>query len=142
MSAFESLIETPPSADAHDRALVSALDAAFAAGLVREPDLSVARAAAELAATAEQIGHALAAVRGMSFPEYVQDRRVEHAKRLLADPAEARTSMEAIGLLAGFGSRSAFYKVFGERAGMTPAAYRARTHENHVHFPDSGHIQR
>nr|HRK63217.1 helix-turn-helix domain-containing protein [Terricaulis sp.] len=71
----------------------------------------------------------------MTFPEYLQHARVEETKRLLRDPAETRTSVEAIGLLAGFGSRSAFYKAFGDRVGMSPAAYRAH---NGVQTAESG----
>jgi AraC-like DNA-binding protein len=34
--------------------------------------------------------------------------------------------MEAIGLLSGFGSRSAFYAAFRSHTGLTPSAFRAR----------------
>ena len=44
--------------------------------------------------------------------------------------------MEAIGLLAGFGSRSGFYKAFAEQVGMSPAAYRA---QKAVQSAESGH---
>jgi AraC-like DNA-binding protein len=43
--------------------------------------------------------------------------------------------MEAIGLLVGFGSRSAFYKAFNDQVGLSPAAYRR---EEGVQNLDSG----
>jgi AraC-like DNA-binding protein len=93
--------------------------------LLRKADLTLQEAAASIGASPNALGDALNAERAVTFKEYLQRLRVGEAARLLADPAEARTSMEAIGLLAGFGSRSAFYKAFREQTGVSPAAYRA-----------------
>jgi AraC-like DNA-binding protein len=135
ISALDPLVEAPPAADDAAHALAASFDTALREGLVRDAGLTLAKAARAIGAGPEQLSRALAATRGMSFPEYLQQQRVEETKRLLGDPAEARTSMEAIGLLAGFGSRSAFYKAFGDRVGISPAAYRAR---NDVQTVQSG----
>jgi AraC-like DNA-binding protein len=95
-------------------------------GLLRDPALTLAQVAEELGASPAEISRAVLAVRGASFPEYLQRLRVEEAKRLLHEPAEQRTSMEAIGLLSGFGSRSAFYAAFRSHTGLTPSAFRGR----------------
>jgi transcriptional regulator GlxA family with amidase domain len=58
------------------------------------------------------------------FYDYVNKHRVADARALLTDPAEQRTSVEAIGLMVGFRSRSTFYEAFRKATGMTPAAYR------------------
>ena len=58
------------------------------------------------------------------FYEYVNSHRVADARTLLADPAEKRTSVEAIGLMVGFRSRSTFYEAFRKATGVTPAAFR------------------
>ena len=58
------------------------------------------------------------------FYEYVNHFRVDAARRLLADPAERRTSIEAIGLMTGFRSRSTFYEAFKRETGSTPGAWR------------------
>lgn len=135
MSVLDTLVEAAPVADGAALALAGAFDHALRNGLMRDPGLSIAKAAGAIGAAPDQLSRALAAARGMTFLEYLQHARVEETKRLLCDPAEARTSMEAIGLLAGFGSRSAFYKAFGDRVGMSPAAYRAR---NGVQTLESG----
>lgn len=59
-----------------------------------------------------------------NFYQFVNKYRVEEAKRLLADPRERRTSIEAVGLMAGFRARSTFYEAFRREEGKTPAQYR------------------
>jgi AraC-like DNA-binding protein len=108
-------------------ALAKALDDRLVRqGLLRDPALTIAQAAEEVGASPAEVSRAVLAIRSASFPEYLQKLRIEEAKRLLHDPGEQRTSMEAIGLLSGFGSRSAFYVAFRSHTGLTPSAFRAR----------------
>ncbi|MEZ5995402.1 MAG: helix-turn-helix transcriptional regulator [Hyphomonadaceae bacterium] len=106
-----------------DAALAARLDAALVTAL-RNPKLTAAEAAAAADMSPEQAARALSSVHGATFKDYLTRLRVREAERLLRDPSETRTSMEAIGLLAGFGSRSAFYQAFSAHAGMSPAAFR------------------
>lgn len=137
ITALNSLLETPAPAGEDARALVAALECALEAGLLRDPELTLAHAATAIEARPETLGRALAAVTGLRFVEYLQRKRVDAARRLLTDPREARTSVEAVGLLAGFGSRSAFYKSFGDLVGVSPAKYRA-SGADFVQKADSG----
>ncbi len=59
-----------------------------------------------------------------NFYNFVHRYRVQEAMALLGSPTEARTSVEAIGLMAGFRSRSTFYEAFRKDTGKTPAQYR------------------
>ena len=61
---------------------------------------------------------------GGNFYQFVNKYRVEEAKQMLADPRERRTSVEAIGLIAGFRARSTFYEAFRREVGKSPAQYR------------------
>jgi AraC-like DNA-binding protein len=61
---------------------------------------------------------------GGNFYQFVNGYRIVEAKRLLADPSERRTSIEAIGLMSGFRSRSTFYEAFRRETEQTPARYR------------------
>ena len=63
---------------------------------------------------------------GKPFSDFINSFRLKHAKAMLVDPNEARTSIEAIGLLSGFGSRSSFYSAFGKAQGLTPAEFRTK----------------
>jgi AraC-like DNA-binding protein len=124
LGLLDVLTDPPPVATPAMRALAARVEALLADGLLKTADLTTAEAAAAAGISVEALAGAMRAVTGAGFAARLQQLRVEEAQRLLADPAEARTSMEAIGLLAGFGSRSAFYQAFSERVGMSPAAYR------------------
>lgn len=85
-------------------------------------------------AVAEQLGlhpnhlsQAINSQAGVNFHDYVNSFRVEHAKRLLehSEHHDDR-SMIAIAFDSGFGSISAFYRIFAKLVGMTPLQYRKR----------------
>lgn len=137
---LESLTEPPRIATDAMRALVARLEAALSGGLLKRADLTVQEAAGAIGASADAVTDAVHAVTGAGFAARLLRLRVEEAQRLLADPGEARTSMEAIGLLAGFGSRSAFYQAFGEHVGMSPAAYRRSLGEKPVQNARTGQV--
>ena len=59
-----------------------------------------------------------------SVIQFVNDYRIETAKSLLHNPVFNKYSVEAIGMEAGFKSKSAFYKTFNTSLGMSPGAYR------------------
>jgi len=61
---------------------------------------------------------------GQTFYDFINSRRIEEAKRKLADPAFDRVKILAIALDCGFASKSAFNRVFRDLAGQTPSAYR------------------
>lgn len=89
----------------------------------RRPDLRLADAALAAGVRAEDLSRWLND-RGQSFPDWLTDIRLRAAAAILRDSAERRTSIEAVGLMCGFASRSGFYKAFNRRYGVTPAAYR------------------
>ena len=61
---------------------------------------------------------------GKSFIGYINHYRLEHARKMLRSGEEKQTSVEAIGLLSGFGSRSSFYSAFKKTYKQSPAEYR------------------
>ncbi len=140
LGLLDSLTVPPPVASEAMRALVARAEATLAGGLLKNPGLTAADAAAAVGASVDELAEAMRAVTGGGFAARVQQLRVEEAQRLLADPKEARTSMEAVGLLAGFGSRSAFYQAFSERVGMSPAAYRKMLASKPVQKPETGQV--
>ncbi len=60
---------------------------------------------------------------GVSFTEYVRQRRIERAKLLLATTA---SSLDRIAQKSGFASQSYFSSVFRRQTGMTPLKYRTK----------------
>lgn len=93
-----------------------------------KPHLDSRLTLAQLARAIDTPERELSALFGTSadgnFYNFVNRYRVQEAKALLKSTAEARTSVEAIGLMAGFRSRSTFYDAFRKDTGKTPAQFR------------------
>jgi AraC-like DNA-binding protein len=112
---------------APDDTFGAALDARMAESRpYLDPDLSLPKAAALMRTTTQRLSAYLNSQRGVNFRAYVNGLRIAEAKRLLRDPTEARTSIEAIAQLVGFRSRSSFYTAFQAQVGMSPQDYRSK----------------
>ncbi|KAA1247676.1 AraC family transcriptional regulator [Aquimarina sp. RZ0] len=59
-----------------------------------------------------------------SLIQFVNEYRIEAAKNLLCNPVFNKYSVEAIGMEAGFKSKSAFYSTFKTSFGISPGAFR------------------
>lgn len=62
---------------------------------------------------------------GLSYPQFMNSRRVEEAIELLSDPAYSKTHEELWRQL-GFLSKATFYNSFKAQLGMSPSEYRRR----------------
>jgi len=58
---------------------------------------------------------------GLSPHQYVAERRLQEAKRMLA---QGRLSLAEIALETGFGSQGNFNRIFRRRTGQTPGEFR------------------
>ena len=63
----------------------------------------------------------------MSVSEWIWSRRLDQAKRDLADPLHSHISVTAIGYDVGFKDAAHFSRAFKARFDETPSAFRART---------------
>ncbi|TCT10554.1 AraC family transcriptional regulator [Tepidamorphus gemmatus] len=73
---------------------------------------------------------ALFAGEGTSFGDYVANRRLLMARRMLSDPSQAARSISDIALSAGFGDLSWFNARFRRAFAMTPSEVRAQARKN------------
>jgi AraC-like DNA-binding protein len=62
-----------------------------------------------------------------TFIEYMNDFRINHAKKILINKEYSKYTITAIGLESGFNSKSTFYHIFKKQTGMTPLEYK-KTH--------------
>lgn len=92
--------------------------------LYRNPDLSRDMVAEKLGISSGYLSQVVKNAAGKNFVEYVNGYRIEAAKQMLTNTAFDKFSIHAIGLEAGFKSRSAFYKIFQQVCGQTPGAYK------------------
>ncbi len=60
----------------------------------------------------------------VSFYAFVNEYRVNEARRLFEDPIHKHLKLDAIGELAGFGTRQTFYSAFMQFTGVNPGYYR------------------
>jgi AraC-like DNA-binding protein len=88
-----------------------------------DPGLSAAAVGLRLGLS-ERYVQKLMGTTGLSFSEFVRERRLERARLLLADPSRACLRVVDIAAMAGFGDLSHFNRDFRRRFGETPSAAR------------------
>jgi AraC-like DNA-binding protein len=94
--------------------------------LYLEPELTLAQLSEKLAVTPHLLSQVFNREMNNSFFDFVNEYRVEEAKKLLSSPQYGHYSIFGIALDAGFNSKSAFYTAFGKYAGTTPSEFRKR----------------
>jgi AraC-like DNA-binding protein len=87
-----------------------------------DPKFTTALAAASVGMSRMHLNRKLRALTGRSTHEYIRERRLEEARALLSQPL----TVASIASLCGFKNGSHFARVFRERFGVAPSAYRAR----------------
>ncbi|MEL7162381.1 MAG: helix-turn-helix transcriptional regulator, partial [Bacteroidota bacterium] len=92
-----------------------------------EPTLTVKDLADQLAWPERELSVLINQELGRHFFDFVNDYRIEHAKTLLRDPANARMTVLEILYAVGFNSKSSFNVAFKNRTGKTPTQYRKST---------------
>ncbi|MEG3162790.1 helix-turn-helix domain-containing protein [Sphingomonas sp. LB2R24] len=104
-------------------------------GWWRDPDLDLAELARRLGTNTAYLSRGLNEGLGLGFAEAINGLRVEHVAARLRDGADGDILTLAID--AGFGSKATFNRVFKERFGVTPSAYRrVSTNKNDAERPD------
>jgi len=89
-----------------------------------DENLTVSMLAEQLGTNTKYLSQTINGGLEESFVQFINRYRVEEVKRLLADQADQRLTMEAIGNMAGFKSKSAFNKAFKQITGQTPSEYK------------------
>ncbi|MGB3544175.1 helix-turn-helix domain-containing protein [Rubrivirga sp.] len=90
------------------------------------PEIRLADLADRLGMSSRVLSSVLSQGIGSSFADVVNGYRVSEAQARLADPACEHFTILAIGLDSGFSSKASFNRVFKQRTGETPSAYRKR----------------
>ena len=91
-------------------------------GWWRDPDLDLAGLARRLGTNTAYLSRGLNDGLGLGFADAVNGLRIEHAAKRLREPEEG--DILTIAIDAGFGSKATFNRVFKDRFGVTPSAYR------------------
>ncbi|MCD2175374.1 helix-turn-helix domain-containing protein [Rhizobium sp. C4] len=122
----------PPSqtpVDAADEALLARIASALdEGGLFKDENLSLSKLARKAGLPARDVSSVVNRARGLNVSQFVNNRRIAEACRLLETTSENVTS---IMLSSGFGTKSNFNREFRRVTGMSPGQWRA------THGPDS-----
>ena len=92
--------------------------------LFRDPTINRDRIAEKLGISSGYFSQIFGTVHEVNFSEYLNQLRVEDVKKMLVDADFSQYSLVAIGLEAGFKSKSNFYAVFKKLTGQTPAEFK------------------
>jgi AraC-like DNA-binding protein len=95
----------------------------FIGGNLHDPRLTPAAVAAAHHMSTRQL-HRLFRQEGTTVAALIRSRRLERARRDLADPALAHTPLHTIAARCGFGAPAHFSRVFRAAHGMSPSDYR------------------
>lgn len=109
-------------------------DALAARGWWRDPELSVDTLARHLGTNTHYLSRAFNEGLGLSFNAVVNQLRVDAVADALRR-GEGADDLLAVGLAAGFNSKTSFNRVFKAGTGLTPSQYRA-AHAGQVPNPE------
>ena len=88
------------------------------------PDLTLPRLAETVNCSVNHLSQVINSGFGMSFFDYLNQYRIEHATSLLGKFDGQSSAILNIAFTVGFNSNSAFYAAFKKCVGQTPAQYR------------------
>lgn len=89
-----------------------------------DPEITIDKLAAMANSNRHFVSQVLNEKAGRSFYDYINQYRVNEAKRLLLDPKYTSHKIASIAYDAGFNSLSAFNDVFKKMTGATPSQFR------------------
>ena len=95
-----------------------------AAGWWREPELSLESLARRLGTNTTYLSRAFNEGLGQNFSEVIGGMRVDWVCRRLKQSDAIELDLLALGLEAGFASKTSFNRVFKAHTGLTPSAWR------------------
>jgi AraC-like DNA-binding protein len=127
-----------PRAEAADRLLLAKLEAFVAAEGWRREGLAIGDLAADLVAPEHRLRRLINNRLGhRNFADFLNASRIEAAKRRLADPREARTTVAAIAFDLGYGSLGPFNRAFRAATGATPTEWRRQALQTSPDLPEA-----
>jgi AraC-like DNA-binding protein len=115
---------------ADEAALARLVQAMDAEALWRQEGLTIGQLAEKVGAPEHRLRRLINDELGhRNFADFVNSRRVEAAKRALADPTQARTTVAVIAYDHGFSSLGPFNRAFKAQTGVSPREWRTQVQQ-------------
>lgn len=92
--------------------------------LYLDSNLNLDTVASQLKISKGHLSRTINSELGIGFSDYINNLRVEEAKSYLSNSEFDRYTLAAIGLEAGFNSKSTFYSTFKKFTGLTPLQFK------------------
>ena len=89
-----------------------------------DEQLTLQRLSEQLGISTQLISQAINGELNISFNDYLNNLRLAHVKKALSQPENLKSDIQQLAINSGFNSKATFYRVFKEKVGMTPSAYR------------------
>lgn len=89
-----------------------------------DPDITMPKLAKRMNMSKEELSQVINRELHLNFNAFINQYRIEEAKRKLRDPKENQFVILKIALDVGFNSKSSFNAVFKKTTGMSPTEYR------------------
>ncbi len=120
-----------PGIGAADKAEIARLTTLMTSNrLWTQEGLTIGALAAQLGAPEHRLRRLINGQLGYrNFAAFINAHRIEEAKRLFADPGEARKTVSSIAFDLGFGSLGPFNRAFREATGLSPTEWRKQALE-------------
>lgn len=87
-------------------------------------DLTLRKTAKEIGTNEKYLSNAINTIHNVSFSNFINNYRVAHAENLLNDSKFEQYTIETIGNMSGFNSKSNFNSVFKKITGKTPKEFK------------------
>lgn len=94
--------------------------------IYRNPELSLTIVADKLNISSTYLSQLVNTLSDNNFSDFINLYRVRDAEHKLTNSDFSKYTILAIGLEAGFNSKSAFYNAFNKHTGITPSEYREK----------------
>ncbi len=94
-----------------------------------QKDLSLRKAAKQLGTNEKYLSNTINKIYNQSFSNFINSYRVEYAKKILLDKNYCNYTIESIGNISGFNSKTNFNSTFKNRVGMTPSEYKQKKNQ-------------
>lgn len=91
-----------------------------------EPELTLDDLAAQLSTKPKVLSQVINELLQQSFFEFINNFRIEEARRLLTNPTDKKITVLEIMYEVGFNSKSSFNTIFKKQTGLTPSEFKKK----------------
>lgn len=89
-----------------------------------DPNLTVKKLAKEIDSNEKYMSYLINKIYNKNFSNFINEHRIDFAKKILMDKEYKQYTIEAIGGLSGFNSKSGFNTLFKKYTGVTPSQFK------------------